>query len=195
MVGSMALNGSLIRLREIREEDLPLLVELRNDLDTQAWSRTLPPDFTSEMLRKKHLDREFSFRPGTAQFTIELLETGEAVGNANYSGVQDRMEATLGIMVAKPWWGTGVAREANELLLEFLFEEMGMRVVRLWTQSGNDRALGAARQLGFREAARIPGGIYKGGVYVDNVMMDLLREEWYELHPELTDNLDDPLLA
>ena len=40
----MPLNGERVRMREVRPTDFPMLVELRNDLDTQAWSRTLPPD-------------------------------------------------------------------------------------------------------------------------------------------------------
>ena len=95
-------------------------------------------------------------------------------------------------MVDRPWWGTGVAHEANELLLRFLFEELGLRVVRLWTQSENERAVGSARRLGFQVAVRVPGAIFKAGALRDNVMMDLLREEWYGLHAELTDGLEDP---
>ncbi len=65
-------------------------------------------------------------------------------------------------------------------------------MVRLWTQSGNPRALGIAEKLGFKVAVRFEDGIFKGGEYRDNLMMDLLREEWYALHPDLDDGLEDP---
>ena len=42
----MALAGKLTILREEQPEDMQFLVDLRNDLDTQAWSQTLPPDYT-----------------------------------------------------------------------------------------------------------------------------------------------------
>ncbi len=188
----MALTGETVRLRELTEEDLPLLVRLRNDLSTQAWSRTLPPDYTIEMIRQRYMGRTFEYRRDSAMFIIELVESGEAVGFMNYSDVVDRFEATIGIMVDRPWWGTGVANEANQLLLRFLFEELGMRVVRLWTQSENERAVRSALRLGFQVAIRVPGAIFKAGALRDNVMMDLLREEFYALHPELTDGLHDP---
>jgi len=35
----MALEGKFVILREEREKDLPFLVALRNDLETQAWSK------------------------------------------------------------------------------------------------------------------------------------------------------------
>ncbi len=188
----MALIGQNIRLRELTKEHIPLLVQLRNDLDTQAWSRTLPPDYTAEMIEQRYFDRKFEYRRDMAMFMIEMIESGETAGFLNYSELEDRMTASLGIMIDRPWWGTGVAHEANELILTFLFEELGLRVVRLWTQSGNDRAIGSAQKLGFQEAVRMPGAIFKAGAYHDNVMMDLLREEWYALHPELEDRLDDP---
>lgn len=45
----MPLEGELVILREERPEDMNLQVELRNDLETQAWSKTLPPDYTESM--------------------------------------------------------------------------------------------------------------------------------------------------
>lgn len=191
----MPLTGTTIRLRELSDDDLPMLVRLRNDLGTQAWSRTLPPDYTLEMIRDRYTGQSFEYRRDTAMFIIERIDTDEAAGFISYTGVRDRLEATIGIAVDRVWWGSGVSHEASELLLRFLFEELGLRVVRLWTQSGNERAVGSARKLGFREAVRIPAAVFKGGVYRDNVMMDVLREEWYALHPDLEDGLIDPFRA
>ena len=56
----MPLEGTKVRLREVRPEDLPLLVALRNDLDTQGWSLTLPTDYTLHMYRKQYEEESFS---------------------------------------------------------------------------------------------------------------------------------------
>ena len=45
----MPLEGKLVILREERPEDMKFLVVLRNDLETQAWSKFLPPDYTEAM--------------------------------------------------------------------------------------------------------------------------------------------------
>ncbi len=191
----MSLNGERVGLREVRTADFPLLVELRNDLDTQAWSRTLPPDYTLEMIEKRYGGRDFEYRRDSAMFMIETIEDGEAVGFISYNELIDRMEATIGIVVLRKHWGSGVTMEACQLLLRFLFEELGLKVVRLWTQSGNERAFGSAQKLGFSVAARHRQAIFKGGEYHDNLAMDLLREEWYALHPELEDRLVDPFAS
>jgi RimJ/RimL family protein N-acetyltransferase len=106
-----------------------------------------------------------------------------------YSGLEPRWDVTIGIMIAKNYWGGGYAVDALETLLKFLFEELGVRVVRLWTHSGNPRAIGSAEKLGFSLSYRQRESIFKNGQLFDNVGMDMLREEYYARHPELTDHL------
>jgi RimJ/RimL family protein N-acetyltransferase len=161
----MPLEGENVRLREERPEDMKLLVALRNDLETQAWSRTLPPDYTENMYMKRF------------------------AGTISYSGLEPRWSAVLGIMVPKKYWGSGVALEASEVLLMFLFQEIGVRVVRLYTHSGNPRAVKLAEKSGFRISMRQRQAIFKNGEMYDNLVMDLLREEYYVQHPELEDQL------
>ena len=185
----MALEGELVRLREVRESDLPMFVRLRNDLATQAWSRALPPDYTTEMIRRRYWDRDFSYRRDHGIFVIETKDGDEAAGTVSYSDVVDRLEATWGLAVEQRYWGSGVAVDAAETLLRFLFEELGLRVVRLYTQTQNVRAVAAFRKLGFRDAVRVPDGIFKTGRFADNLEMDLLREEWFALHPDRQDGL------
>lgn len=188
----MALEGELVTLREIREDDLEMFVSLRNDLVTQAWSRTLPPDYTLEMIRRRYWERDFSYRPDHGLFLVETKDGGERAGMVTYGDVVDRFEASWGLAIERRFWGTGIAHDASDTLLRFLFEELGMRVVRLYTQTENERAVAAFRKLGFRESVRTPNAVFKAGRHADNLSMDLLREEWYALHPGLTDRLIDP---
>lgn len=185
----MPLENEIVLLREEREEDLPLLVALRNDLDTQAWSLTLPTDFTLDMYRKRYQAREFSYERTDGRFIIVHKPSGKAAGTISYTGLDSRWDTTIGIMISKDFWGKGLAFESQELLLQFLFEELGIRVVRLWTHSGNPRAVKLAERSGFKIAYRQREAIFKNGMLYDNLMMDMLRPEYYARHPELTDRL------
>jgi RimJ/RimL family protein N-acetyltransferase len=185
----MPLEGHLVILREERREDLDLLRELRNNMDTQAWSKSLPPDFTEPMYVKRFEAREFSYDPDEGRFIIVYKETGEWVGYIGYTHLERRFSADLGITICRKFWGTGAAFDAQEVLLRFLFVELGLRVVRLWTHSGNPRAVQLAQRSGFQVAGRLREAIFKDGKLYDTVMADLLREEYFALHPELTDNL------
>jgi RimJ/RimL family protein N-acetyltransferase len=61
--------------------------------------------------------------------------------------------------------------------------------VRLFTHSGNPRAVRLAEKAGFQVAVRQRQSIFKNGQLYDNLVMDMLREEYFARHRELNDNL------
>ena len=185
----MPLEGKLVILREEQPDDMKALVALRNDLDTQAWSKSLPPDYTEAMYHKRFNGREFSVNRSDARFVIVHKETNEVIGFTIYSDVEPRWSATMGMAIAKKFWGGGLALDAQEVVLKFLFLELGVRVVRMWTHSGNPRMVGLAAKSGFQASGRQRQAIFKNGELYDNLILDLLREEYFARHPELTDNL------
>ena len=58
----------------------------------------------------------------------------------------------------------------------------------------NPRAIALAEKLGFREAARFRRSVYRNGQLGEKVVMDITRQEFYELREELTDRLPDPFV-
>jgi RimJ/RimL family protein N-acetyltransferase len=191
----MALEGKLVLLREERHEDQRLFVDLRNDLETQGWNVALPPTYTEGMYVKRLDAMEFSYERDSARLSVEVKETGELAGYISYSDVDPRIGATIGIAIAKPFWGTGVAFDAQEILLRFLFLELGLRVVHLWSHSGNVRALALAGKSGFEVTGRVREGMYKNGKLLDTIVMSLIREEYFARHAEFDDLLPDLALT
>ncbi|MDH3943550.1 MAG: GNAT family N-acetyltransferase [Anaerolineae bacterium] len=185
----MALEGKIVRLREEREADLQFLIDLRNDMDTQGWSQRLPPDYTLDMYEKRHRERDFTMERKDGRFTIVDKESGELIGTIGYAELEPRLSATVGIAITKKYWGSGAAMDAIETLLQFLYQGLGLQVVRLWTHSGNERAVGSAEKIGFKVALRQREGIFYDGRLYDNLVMDMTREEYFERHPDLEDGL------
>ncbi|MHA2297277.1 MAG: GNAT family N-acetyltransferase [Candidatus Hodarchaeales archaeon] len=185
----MTLEGKSIILREQRESDLQHFIEMKNTLETQGWSKTLPPDHTIPMFEKSFRKRELDLDPKEGKFVIEEKITSDIVGIITYTDLERRFSTTIGIITFQKYWGKGYALDAQEVLLKFLFHELGVRVVRLWTHSGNVGMVKLAQKSGFIIAGRLRENIYKNGQLFDNLLMDLLREEYYERHPELKDSL------
>ena len=175
----MPLTGDRLRLRELRESDYELMLALRNDLATQGWSRTLPPDYTLGMYRKRYDAREFSFRRTDATFIVEEIEGESSVGFCGYSGLVDRHSAQIGVALVEEMHRKGYAAETTEILLRLLFHDMGLQKVTLWTHSGNLAAVRAAEHAGFAVASRFREAVFKDGRHFDNLHMDLLRSEYY----------------
>lgn len=184
----MPLHSERLRLRELRESDYELMVGLRNDLATQGWSRTLPPDYTLGMHEKRYGAREFSFRRTDATFIVEEIAGERPVGYCGYADLVDRHSAQIGVALMAEVHGKGYATEINEMLLRLLFHEMGLLKVTLWTHTGNPAAVQAAEHAGFIVASRFREAIFKNGRHFDNLHMDLLRSEYYAAR-DLTDGL------
>lgn len=175
----MPLLGDRLRLRELRETDYELMAALRNDLVTQGWSRTLPPDYTIGMYRKRYDAREFSFRRSDATFIVEEIEGDRTVGYCGYSGLVDRHSAQIGVALTEDAHGQGYAGEINEILLRLLFHEMGLQKVTIWTHSGNPAAVRSAEKSGFVIVSRFREAVFKDGHHFDNLHMDMIRSEYY----------------
>jgi ribosomal-protein-alanine N-acetyltransferase len=171
------LAGKLVRLRALRHSDYEVLASLKNDLRTQAWNQRLPPSYTPATMKERY--EKSLKRPNTGVFAIETLD-GHFVGSMEYREGPPRLSATIGTIIAMEYWGRGHGAEAIALVLRFLFEERGLQVVGLWTQSENVRAVRAAEKLGFRIGARLRENSVVDGKLVDALYMDILREEFYK---------------
>jgi RimJ/RimL family protein N-acetyltransferase len=84
----------------------------------------------------------------------------------------------IGMALEPDAWGSGAAGEALELMLGFLFLDLGLHVAYLWTLSANVRAVRLAEKTGFRIGVRSRESAYKRGVLCDTLRMDIVREEY-----------------
>lgn len=170
------LQGKLVRLRPVGEQDYEYFAGLKNNMFTQAWNQRLPPNFTADKMRKRF--QEANDKPNSAILAIEKLD-GTLIGNINYHEDLQRFDATFGLVIGKEHWGKGLGEEAQELLIEFLFVERGVQVVRLWTQTGFPWAQKAADKLGFKVMVRFRENTIIDGKMCETLYMDMLREEYF----------------
>lgn len=170
------MEGKLVRLRPYRETDYGYLASLKNNMYTQGWNQRLPPHYTAERIKKRIEERTSA--PNSAALAIETLD-GTLIGDIVYNEGLPRFDATFGIVIGREHWGKGLGEEAQELLLEFLFLERGLQVVRLWTQTGFPWAQKAAEKLGFRVGIRFRENTIIDGRVRDSLYMDMLREEYF----------------
>ncbi|MDH5402805.1 MAG: GNAT family N-acetyltransferase [Candidatus Heimdallarchaeota archaeon] len=185
----MPLIGENVVLREVRVDDNPYFQMLRNDMETQGFNQSLPPDYTIGMIASQSSEKKFSFERVDGNFTIEEKNSGIFVGRISYSGYEKRHTAAVGIALLKDFWGKGYGYEAHELLLKFLFLELGVRVVRWYTTSENIGSYKLAQKSGYQISVRKPEAIFKSGKLFDMLMLDLIRDDYFAQHPELTDEL------
>ncbi len=121
--------------------------------------------------------------PGNLWFSVRLRENNEIIGSVGVLGLDmlNRSAETGSILFLKEHRGEGLGFEAKHLLLEFLFDTLGLHMVRSFVYFPNTRSAAALRKQGYREAGRTPWLYpYEGG-FGSMVVFDLLADEWRAL--------------
>jgi RimJ/RimL family protein N-acetyltransferase len=90
---------------------------------------------------------------GGDSIRLGIFLTGEhkAVGLITLSICNSvKMYATFGIWIGKPYWGRGVGLEAERLLFQWSFEQLGIKYIMAEVHTENVASIVTMRKLGFK---------------------------------------------
>lgn len=181
--GELVLVGEQVRLRGVRDEDLPTLARWEMDPARMAtlsnW--VVPP---SEAAAKERIARWCANDKDNAGFAIETLaDQPVLVGNIHLWGarLKDRC-ATLGIALAREHIGRGYGTDATRVIVDYAFREMGLHRIQLAVAPFNRAGIRAYEKAGFVEEGRHRDAVWHDGRWYDEVLMSLLDHEWAARH-------------
>src|SRR6267142_540491 len=103
---------------------------------------------------------------------------GRAIGQANYRDWQPKAKsAEIGIGIGEPaLWGKGLGREALDLLVRHLVDDLGAHRINLHVLAYNDRAISSYRAAGFDvEGVERDAVMTDRGFYADDVAMAYIK--------------------
>ena len=86
--------------------------------------------------------------------------------------------AEWGFVVAENYWGTGLFIAAARLVVEFLFETIGVRRLEARSVVTNMRANGALRKLGAVNEGRLRKSFRTSDRCYDQFLWSILYEDW-----------------
>jgi diamine N-acetyltransferase len=140
-----ALRGQAVILRPPRESDVEVVYAWDRDPELAAWNGRSPISISLSAARRDYLARWDD--PGVKTFIIEA--SGEAIGMATlYDFRRDGCE--LGIKIGPgSLRGRGYASEAVSLLVDYVFDTLGLAAVRGSTLAHNDRMQRVFEKHGF----------------------------------------------
>ncbi|MCG7845314.1 MAG: GNAT family N-acetyltransferase [Methanomassiliicoccales archaeon] len=172
--------GERVNLVATERSYVPYYTKWINDPEVTRWLKVDPP---------LSLEMEYDWvdnirKSDRFSFTI-LTKDGRPIGNMGLEDISWKYRrASMGIMIGeKDHWGKGYGSDAITTLLRYCFEELGMRRVELFTDSDNHRAQVAYKKCGFREEGVMRQYRSKNGRVVDDVLMSILSDEWFAVHP------------
>jgi RimJ/RimL family protein N-acetyltransferase len=177
------IKGRLVNLRGVELDDLDRDVRWVNDTEV---TRHLNMRYPLSRSAEEEWLKGVAVRPGSYESINFAIETkdGIHIGNLGFHEVhpEDR-KARLGIMIGdKDYWSKGYGTDAMLTFLRFAFDEMNLHRVDLTVDAENERALACYRKCGFVEEARLRQERYSSGRYFDQLVMGILRGEFYAAH-------------
>jgi RimJ/RimL family protein N-acetyltransferase len=139
------LQGESITLRPPRESDVDAVYSWDRDPELAAWNGRSPISISLSAARRDYLSRWED--PGVKTFIIEAR--GEPIGMVTlYDFRRDGCE--LGIKIGPGnLRGRGYATEVVALLLDYVFDTLGLETVRGSTLAHNDRMQRVFEKNGF----------------------------------------------
>ena len=117
-------------------------------------------------------------------FSIIDLETDTPIGRCMLFSVDPiNRKAMLGIGIGKKdYWNKGYGLDATKLLLDYGFNLLNLNNIMLGVYSYNQRAISCYRKIGFKEIGRRRRAKIIGGRMFDEVLMDILAEEFESVY-------------
>lgn len=111
---------------------------------------------------------------------------GTCIGYASLCGFQGKGRCEFSIFILdKRYWGRGIGREVTELMLEYAFNVLDMRMIVLETSEFNESAIRLYKRMGFQITQVIPSDrtIWHEGAWVlsGSVIMQKKRENFLSI--------------
>lgn len=165
------LEGSLVRLREPRPEDLDLLGSLRNDVELQLELMATPRPNTLERVRQ-WIDARLN-DPRSVLFVVADRASDRACGFVQLKELDPlHGHAELGVCLAPSARGTGHAGEALALLEGYARDVFRIRKLILHVLVSNERATAFYAKTGFREVGVLREHFYHHQCWHDVAIME-----------------------
>jgi RimJ/RimL family protein N-acetyltransferase len=177
--GDTILVGERVRLRGVRDEDLPALARWEMDPGRMATlSHRVAP--SSEAAARERIAKWSANEGSGLGFAIETLDDPPVlVGHIGLwgAGPKDRC-ASLGIGFGREHIGRGYGTDAMRVIVDYGFRELGLHRIQLGVAPFNPAGIRAYQKAGFVEEGRRRESVLHDGRWYDEVLMSILDHEW-----------------
>ncbi|MEP2102192.1 MAG: GNAT family N-acetyltransferase [Parasphingorhabdus sp.] len=165
-----------LRLRPLRVDDADALHPAFADEDLMRWWSSGPHKTVAET-------REYVMQncDGTRWQTWAITTTQDdtALGWVVFIRSLDRPNVReIGYILNRPAWGTGIAREAVGRVIQFGFEELGLRRIYADVDPDNLASIKLLKIWGFQQEAHLRQEWETHIGIRDSLIFGLLQDEW-----------------
>lgn len=123
--------------------------------------------------------RHYFAEKSDVRWAIVAPGGGPAFGDIGLHAFQQRdLRAELGYVLAREWWGKGVATACGRACVEYGFRVLGLNRIEATVMEGNEASLAVLRKLGFTKEGLMREYKIARGEPRDFWMLGITRSEW-----------------
>jgi RimJ/RimL family protein N-acetyltransferase len=176
--GDSILVGERVRLRGVRDDDLPTLARWEMDpgrlITLSNW--VAPP---SEAAAKERIaKRSANEDEDNLGFAIETIDVPPVLVGRMWLSAAGARCAAVGIALGREYIGRGYGTDAMRVIVGYGFREMGLHRMQLGVAAFNLAGIRAYQKAGFTEEGRYRESVLHDGRWYDSVLMSILDHEW-----------------
>jgi len=166
-------------LRAFEYSDLPFLNTLRNDDELTVLTGSNKYYISSEWDKKWIEDKIFN-NYKQLYLMVCSIDNDEPIGYICATNIDyiNRKAAVGGIVIAKEFASKGYATEAVTLLLNHLFEELGMNMVYAFLLESQKATLRLMEKIGCKMDGLVRDYVYKQGKFHNAYLGSILKSEY-----------------
>lgn len=174
----LLMRGERTGLAVMRSEDVPVIARWNQDLAFTARLGTPGEAHTLEM-RQEFYKQNSRIKPDSAEFSVIELSTGGLIGFCGLFDMTRALTGTMFVGIGEPALrGKGFGTEAARLICEYGFFFRSLHNIKVEVHEYNVEAIRVYERLGFKPAGRIRGANLLNGRRYDEIIMDLIRDEF-----------------
>jgi ribosomal-protein-alanine N-acetyltransferase len=171
---SARFHSARLAMRPQSVDDAEALFEAYADVELMRYWSSAPHTSIDET--RAYLGERVDF-PKWRGWTMTLQGDDRAIGTIAAGEVRTGV-AEIGYLLARRYWGQGLAREGVTRLLDLLFVEEGWRRACADTDPENEASNNLLRALGFTLEGRLRGEWETHIGVRDSFIWGMLRDEW-----------------
>lgn len=127
------------------------------------------------VLQKKYADGTFN------DWGLVLKENGKFIGTCGYTSFDSSENiGEVGYVIAKDYWGKGLAAEAVKAVMHFGFERFGLDGFIAKHMEGNDASGRVMQKCGMKFDGLFRHSMYIKGEFKNIVVYRITKDEFYE---------------
>jgi RimJ/RimL family protein N-acetyltransferase len=169
------LRGRLISLEPSEVSDLDTFRHWFADLETTRFllMRFVPSD-------KQETDWYEHMSTSTSDVHWKIVREGSTIGATALHGIDhlNRLASTGTIIGDRSQHGQGFGSEVVRLRTDYAFQELNLQRLETESLTENVAMHRCLEKVGYEKIGRRRRRIWRGGVWHDSFIFELLREEW-----------------